>query len=148
MSATPRSRKGRPFASPSHGKVSFHTLYRSQPSNRSLFRIQFYPEPVSNAAKKGRRLRGSGSTEQDTTYCVAVRTHTRCMDHKLRLVLSVSSVQVGPGRHRQVVSWDSRFSGFFVIHYWSLGVAGRGIGLPPRLCSYSLRVATAHGVEA
>ena len=45
-------------------------------------------------------------------------------------------------------SWDSRFSAFFVVHDWSLGVAGRGIGLPPRSCSHSLRVATAHGAEA
>ena len=77
MSATPRSRKGRPFASPSRGTVSFRTRYRSRPSNKALFRIKFGPEPVSNPAEKGRRFRGSGPTEQDTTYCVVVRTHTR-----------------------------------------------------------------------
>ena len=67
MSATTRSRKGRQFASPSRGTVSFHTIYRSQASNRAVFRIKFGPEPVSNTAEKGRRFRGSGPTVQDTT---------------------------------------------------------------------------------
>ena len=66
MSATPGSRKCRPFASPSCDTISFRTRYRSQPSNKALFRIKFGPEPVSNTAENCRRLRGSGQTELDT----------------------------------------------------------------------------------
>ena len=57
MSSTPRSRWGRPFASPSRGTVSFRTWYRFHPANRALFRIKFGPGPVSNTAENGRRLR-------------------------------------------------------------------------------------------
>ena len=67
MGATPRSRKGRPFASPSRGTVTIRTRYRFLPSKNALFSIKFGLEPVSNTAAKIRRLRGSGPTEQDTT---------------------------------------------------------------------------------
>ena len=155
MSATPRSQKGRPIASPSRGTVSFRTRYRSQPSKKRSFvsssvrnRCRIQRRMIVSYAGRVRRNRTQRSEwPSGNTRCHRVVPGIACMGRKLCQVLSVRSVRVGSRRHRQVVSCDSRFSRFFFVHDWSVGVAARGTGLPPMSCSYSLRVATAEWAE-